>query len=142
MLGPCPRTLRAGLSFSDALPLSLLLPPLPPTPAPPLVRLCFPPPCRCRYGTREQQATWLVPLLRGHIRSCFAMTEKLVASSDATNITAAITRVSSSSSGGGCGSSGGCYRVNGLKWWTSGAMDPRCKVRAGGWQHMTRTQGC
>jgi alkylation response protein AidB-like acyl-CoA dehydrogenase len=50
------------------------------------------------------------------------MTEKLVASSDATNVTSAITRVGSSSSGGGV------YRVQGLKWWTSGAMDPRCKV--------------
>ena len=60
------------------------------------------------------------------------MTEKLVASSDATNITSAITRVNSSSSGGGGGGSsgiGGVYRVQGLKWWTSGAMDPRCKVR-------------
>lgn len=79
----------------------------------------------CRYGTPEQQATWLLPLLRGHIRSCFAMTEKMVASSDATNITAAITRVNGSSS------SGGGYRVQGLKWWTSGAMDPRCKVTRG-----------
>lgn len=54
------------------------------------------------------------------------MTEKLVASSDATNITAAITRISGSSGGS---SGGGAYRVQGLKWWTSGAMDPRCKVR-------------
>lgn len=73
-----------------------------------------------RYGTPEQQEQWLLPLLRGRIRSCFAMTEKLVASSDATNITAAITR----------SSDGKAYRVQGLKWWTSGAMDPRCKV---GW---------
>jgi hypothetical protein len=79
-----------------------------------------------------------VLLLRGHIRSCFAMTEKLVASSDATNITAAITRIGGSSgSSGGSGSSGrsgssGGYRVQGLKWWTSGAMDPRCKVRQSG----------
>jgi alkylation response protein AidB-like acyl-CoA dehydrogenase len=79
-----------------------------------------------RYGTPEQQKRWLLPLLRGQIRSCFAMTEKLVASSDATNITAAITRSSSSSSRG---DGGGTYRVQGLKWWTSGAMDPRCKVR-------------
>ena len=59
------------------------------------------------------------------------MTEKQVASSDATNITAAITRGSSSSSSSGGssnGGSGGSYRVHGLKWWTSGAMDPRCKV--------------
>jgi alkylation response protein AidB-like acyl-CoA dehydrogenase len=80
---------------------------------------------------------WLLPLLRGHIRSCFAMTEKAVASSDATNITSAITRRDngSSSSGGGSSccnssssSSSGQYVVQGLKWWTSGAMDPRCKV--------------
>jgi acyl-CoA dehydrogenase len=62
-----------------------------------------------------------VPLLRGSIRSCFAMTEKAVASSDATNITAAISR---DPGGGG----GGGYVVSGVKWWTSGAMDPRCKV--------------
>eukprot|EP00878_Enallax_costatus_P017701 GHUV01018597.1.p1 GENE.GHUV01018597.1~~GHUV01018597.1.p1 ORF type:complete len:389 (+),score=92.28 GHUV01018597.1:215-1381(+) len=75
-------------------------------------------PCVCvfRYGTPEQQQTWLVPLLRGGIRSCFAMTEKAVASSDATNIQSEITR------------SGDNYVVKGLKWWTSGAMDPRCKI--------------
>jgi len=89
------------------------------------------PPCG-RYGSRDQQLTWLLPLLRGHIRSCFAMTEKAVASSDATNITSAITRTSSSTSSSSSSSSGGTggdsYVVRGLKWWTSGAMDPRCKV--------------
>lgn len=59
-----------------------------------------------------------MPLLRGSIRSCFAMTEKAVASSDATNITASITRAPG----------GGGYTVSGVKWWTSGAMDPRCAV--------------
>ncbi|KAI8470744.1 MAG: acyl-CoA dehydrogenase [Monoraphidium minutum] len=71
-----------------------------------------------RYGTPEQQRRWLVPLLRGSIRSCFAMTEKAVASSDATNITASIAR----------DPGGGSYVVSGVKWWTSGAMDPRCEV--------------
>lgn len=71
-----------------------------------------------KYGNRDQQRAWLLPLLRGCIRSCFAMTEKAVASSDATNITASIVR----------SPCGGSYTVDGVKWWTSGAMDPRCKV--------------
>ncbi|KAJ3683678.1 hypothetical protein LUZ60_013905 [Juncus effusus] len=69
-----------------------------------------------RYGTKEQQEKWLVPLLEGKIRSGFAMTEPQVASSDATNIECSIAR------------QGDFYIINGRKWWTSGAMDPRCKI--------------
>ena len=69
-----------------------------------------------RYGTPEQQKEWLEPLLAGKIRSCFAMTEPAVASSDATNIESRIVR------------DGDEYVINGRKWWSSGMGDPRCKI--------------
>ncbi len=67
------------------------------------------------FGTGEQQQRWLVPLLEGEIRSCFSMTEPAVASSDATNIRSRITR------------DGDHYVVDGHKWWSSGALSPRCE---------------
>ena len=69
-----------------------------------------------RYGTKDQQDRWLKPLLAGEIRSCFAMTEPAVASSDATNIQSSIVK------------DGDHYVINGHKWYTTNATDPRCKI--------------
>jgi acyl-CoA dehydrogenase len=69
-----------------------------------------------RYGSEEHKRKWLAPLLAGEIRSCFAMTEPDVASSDATNIESSIR------------ADGDDYVINGDKWWTTGATDPRCRI--------------
>jgi acyl-CoA dehydrogenase len=69
-----------------------------------------------RYGTPEQQARWLQPLLDGQIRSAYVMTEPAVASSDATNLATTVVR------------DGDDYVINGRKWWISGIMDPRCEL--------------
>ncbi|KAM6423102.1 acyl-CoA dehydrogenase family member 10 isoform 1-T1 [Liasis olivaceus] len=69
-----------------------------------------------RYGTDAQKERWLMPLLEGKIRSCFAMTEPQVASSDATNIEASVTKGKDT------------YILNGHKWWISGSLDPRCQL--------------
>ena len=69
-----------------------------------------------RYASEEVRDEWMTPLLEGKIRSAFAMTEPAVASSDATNIESSIVK------------DGDEYVINGRKWWTSGANDPRCKV--------------
>jgi len=73
-----------------------------------------------KYGTPEQIKEWAEPILEGKIRSAFLMTEPAVASSDATNIQTRITREK--------GGSGDRYVINGVKWWSSGAGDPRCKI--------------
>jgi acyl-CoA dehydrogenase len=76
------------------------------------------------HGTEQQKQQYLIPLLEGTIRSAFLMTEPSVASSDATNIQSTLTRIEKTTANGPKVS----YILNGQKWWSTGAMDPRCKV--------------
>ena len=116
--GPDTSTLGAGLSNQEYAPLAEIMGAVPWSSE---VFNCSAPDTGnmevlARYGTPEHQQRWLLPLLRGEMRSAFAMTEPAVASSDATNIEASIRR------------DGDHYVINGRKWWTSGAGDPRCKI--------------
>ena len=116
--GPDTSTLGAGLSNQEYAPLAEIMGAVPWSSE---VFNCSAPDTGnmevlARYGTPEHQQRWLQPLLRGEMRSAFAMTEPAVASSDATNIEASIRR------------DGDHYVINGRKWWTSGAGDPRCKI--------------
>ena len=116
--GPDTSGLGAGLSNQDYAPLAEIMGAVPWAPE---VFNCSAPDTGnmevfARYGTEEHKQRWLKPLLAGEIRSAFAMTEPAVASSDATNIESRIER------------DGDSYVINGRKWWTSGAGDPRCAV--------------
>ena len=116
--GPDTSTLGAGLSNQEYAPLAEIMGAVPWSSE---VFNCSAPDTGnmevlARYGTPEHQQRWLQPLLRGEMRSAFAMTEPAVASSDATNIEASIRR------------DGDHYVITGRKWWTSGAGDPRCKI--------------
>jgi acyl-CoA dehydrogenase len=78
-----------------------------------------------KHGSLEQQQRYLVPLLQGKIRSCFLMTEPDVSSSDALNIQSRLTKVPNTTEHGTTEIK---YILNGRKWWSTGAMDPRCEV--------------